>query len=132
MAPLDPPPLLRPRLLPIVAIDGPVASGKTAVGREMARRLGWQMLDTGIMYRALTWLALQRGLDLQDPAALTELARTTVITIADPPPGSDESASIFVDGVDATPHLREPRVDEGVSIVAAVAGVRGHMVEQQR
>jgi cytidylate kinase len=118
--------------LRVIAIDGPVASGKTVVGRELAQRIGWQMLDTGIMYRALTWLALETGTPIADPLALTNLAAATPVTVGKPHAGSIETASIFVDGRDATTHLRDQAVEANVSAVAAVPGVREHMVRQQR
>ena len=121
-----------PERLQVIAIDGPVASGKTVVGRAIAQRLGWAMLDTGVMYRALTWVALQRGTPLDDPKALTDLARSVEFRVAPPSPGSPETATVFVDNLDSTPHLRERAVEANVSPVAAVPGVRERMVELQR
>ncbi|MCZ6707289.1 MAG: (d)CMP kinase, partial [Chloroflexi bacterium] len=72
-------------LIRVIAIDGPVASGKTVVGRELAARLGWRMLDTGIMYRALTWYALREGIELEDHVKLAETARAVTIEIGAPP-----------------------------------------------
>jgi cytidylate kinase len=118
--------------LRVVSIDGPVASGKTVVGRVVAERLGWPMLDTGIMYRALTWAALERGVAIDDPAALTELAESVVLRVGKAAAKSVETAAIAVDGADATPHLRSKVVEDAVSDVAQVAGVRERMVEQQR
>ena len=118
--------------LSVIAIDGPVASGKTALGRRLAKRLGWRALDTGVMYRALTWLALERGVDLQDETALTRMAAETVLEVGPPTPGSEESATIRVGGRDATPHLRAPHVEASVSTIAAVPGVRRRLVQLQR
>lgn len=122
--------------LRVVAIDGPVASGKTVIGKAVAERLRWPMLDTGIMYRALTWAALERGLlsdpDHADPALLTQLAETVRLRVDDPAAGSVETASIRVDEDDATPHLRSRAVEAAVSAVASVPGVRQQMVEQQK
>ena len=122
--------------LRVIAIDGPVASGKTVIGRAVAKRLDWPMLDTGIMYRALTWAALEHGIPVgdggADPAALTRLAGEARLHLGPAPRGSVETASIAVDGVDATPHLRSKAVEDAVSAVASVAGVRECMVEQQR
>ena len=111
------------------------------MGRAIADRIRWRMLDTGIMYRALTWFALRQGIDLSNPAALTALAEDVEMqlkpapsrapeTVA--PSGLTETAVIEVNGCDATPHLRTPDVENGVSIVAAVPGVREHMVARQR
>ena len=119
----------RPR---VIAIDGPVASGKTAVGRALARRLGWPMLDTGIMYRAVTWAALARRVPLSDPAALTDLATRLRLEVGEAPADSVEMASIRVDGVDVTEHLRHKDVEDAVSQVAQVPGVRECMVDEQR
>lgn len=111
------------------------------MGRAIAGRIGWRMLDTGIMYRALTWFSLREGIDLGNPAVLTVLAESVDMQIQPapthtpdtaPPTGPAETAMIAVNGCDATPHLRTPDVEAGVSIVAAVPGVREHMVARQR
>lgn len=115
----------------LVAIDGPVASGKTEVGRALAARLGWALFDTGIMYRALTWLAQERRISLDDDVALAELANEAEVRII---PGGDPElpdVQIEINGVDATPHLREAAVESGVPIVAAVADLRRRLVELQ-
>lgn len=129
MAKADPP---TPTPLRVVAIDGPVASGKSVIGRRIADRLGWRLLDTGVMYRALTWLALERSVHLDDGEALTRLAEKTDMRFDPAPPNGPERAVVWLDGVDATPHVREPHVEASVSIVAAVAGVRRRMVQLQR
>ena len=104
----------------VVAIDGPVASGKTVIGKAVAERLRWPMLDTGIMYRALTWAAIQRGLlpdpAAADPAALVRLADEVELRVGARAAGSPETASIAVDGADATPHLRSKAVEDAVSV----------------
>ena len=111
-----------------IAIDGPVASGKTVVGRLLARRLGYRFLDTGTMYRAVTWGAIMRGIDLDDDDSLTRLASTLAMRlIADK--GEDR---LVVDGEDVTNHLRGQEVERGVSLVAKVSGVRSALVNQQR
>lgn len=111
-----------------IAIDGPVASGKTAVGRAVAGRLGLRFLDTGAMYRAVTWAAVQRGTGLDDPNALTELAESIEMLLV-----ADEAGDrLLVDGEDVTDHLRDRDVERGVSLVSAVSGVRTAMVSQQR
>jgi cytidylate kinase len=117
-------------LAAVIAIDGPVASGKTAVGLSLARLLGYRVVDTGMMYRAVTWLALQRGLDLNDEAALTALADAAVIELGQP--SANGSATLKIDGVDVTSSLREPEVDRNVSLVSRVPGVRTAMVRLQR
>ncbi len=115
-----------------IAIDGPVASGKTAVGSQVARRLGYRFIDTGVMYRALTWLALERKLGLQDEAGLVKLAESADLSVQPGPPDAPEACRVFVDGVDVTDRLRSPAVGEAVSLVSRVAGVRQAMVAMQR
>ena len=114
-----------------IAIDGPVAAGKSAVAVALAARLGYRFIDTGVMYRAVTWLALERGVDLDDEAALSRLAqdaRLDVESSADAPKGS----RVVIDGHDVTGELRSPEVGDAVSLVSRVAGVRTAMVERQR
>jgi len=111
-----------------IAIDGPVASGKTVVGRILARRLGYRFLDTGLMYRAITWLALKEGVPLEG-APLTELAAKARIRVVDQGEGNSR---IIVNGVDVTDELRSPVVEGAVSVVSAAPGLREVMVEHQR
>lgn len=115
-----------------IAIDGPAASGKSAVGSRVAARLGLPFVDTGTMYRAITWLALRRGVPITNRERLAELARTAQVEVSPPPPASREYATIHIDGLDATPHLREEAVERAVSPVSAVPEVRAVMVELQR
>jgi cytidylate kinase len=103
----------------------------------VARNLGYQFLDTGAMYRALTWMALKLGLDPEDEASMARLAANTVIEVTSPPPGSGgsqdiERCHVCVGGENATPHLRTPEVEANVSLVSRVAGVRREMVRLQR
>ena len=116
----------------VVAIDGPVASGKTAVGRELARRLGWRLFDTGIMYRAATWQAQRRGVYLDDEETVTELIRDSDFRLLPDSARDSVEMEVYVDGDDATPHLRDTAVESGVPTVAAIAGVRTLMVEIQQ
>jgi cytidylate kinase len=111
-----------------IAIDGPVASGKTVVGQAVARQLGIRFLDTGTMYRAFTWAALGRGIDHKDTLALTKLARDLDVRLV----LEGDRQALLVDGKDATPHLREPEVERAVSHVSAVRAVRTAMVSLQR
>ncbi len=115
-----------------IAIDGPAASGKSDVGNLLARRLGYLFIDTGAMYRALTWLALQRRLDPEDEEAMDRLATGTRMVVTPPRPGSTEQCRIRVDGEDATPHLRTPEVEASVSLVSRVPAVREALVRNQR
>lgn len=113
----------------IVAIDGPAGSGKSTVARLIARDRGFTYLDTGAMYRAVAYLALRRGVDLDDEEALTQIARQEPVSFGRTEQG-DQSVSIA--GLDVTRAIRTPEVDANVSRVARVAGVRREMVRQQR
>jgi cytidylate kinase len=114
----------------VIAIDGPGASGKSTVGRILARKLGYRFIDTGEMYRALTWLALDRRVDLSDEGMLARLAADARIEVA----GQDGKGynAVFVNGLDVTSEIRSPQVEAGVSQVSKVAGVRQALVAQQR
>ena len=109
----------------IVAIDGPAGAGKSTVARALAERLGFRYLDTGAMYRALTWLAMQRGLDLGDAEGLAQLARENPVLFSE-----DDRVSIA--GIDVTSSIRETRVDRMVPVVARHSAVREVMRERQR
>ena len=115
-----------------IAIDGPVASGKSAVGSRVAQALGYRFIDTGVMYRAITWLALERDIDLHDEAALTKLATDAQLTIEPGPPDAPEASRVQIDGIDVTDRLRSPAVGEAVSLVSRASGVRQAMVALQR
>jgi cytidylate kinase len=116
----------------LIAVDGSAASGKTSVGRMLAERLGYRFLDTGIMYRAITWAALERGIDPHDAEALAKLASAIDMRVVLPVPGSDEAARIRIDGADVTDKLRSPEVDDAVSAVSQAAGVRDALVRRQK
>ena len=114
-----------------IAIDGPVAVGKSAVGGLIAERLGYRFVDTGMMYRALAWLALKRRIDLDDGEALGRMGAEASIELS---LGSGETPAgrITVDGVDVTDELRSPEVGWAVSLVSRVPRVREAMVALQR
>jgi len=116
----------------VIAIDGPAAAGKSTVGRKIGIQLGYPFLDTGAIYRAMTWAALHRGVDLSDEDTLSELAVSLNIEIGPPTPESIEPSTIFVDGQDVTRFLRQPEVEAAVSLVSRVAGVRNALVKLQR
>lgn len=116
----------------LVAIDGPVASGKTAVGRALASRLGWRLFDTGIMYRAATWLAERNGTYLDDGESVAELIRKSDFNLSPSKESDSAELDVVVNGENATPFLREPAVESGVPTVAAIAEVRALMVEIQQ
>ncbi|MGQ9572157.1 MAG: (d)CMP kinase [Dehalococcoidia bacterium] len=115
-----------------IAIDGPSASGKSSVGYLVAKRLRYTFLDTGAMYRALTWLALQRGVHLEDEKGLGRLARQVNMKLGPPSAASSERCTIWVDGEDLTPVLRRPEVEAAVSLVSRVPQVRRALVALQR
>ena len=111
-----------------LAIDGPAASGKSVVGKKVARRLGCRFLDTGAMYRAITWASLEREIALTSTCDLSALASGAELRLL---AAADEDR-LFLDGEDITDRLRLPEVDARVSAVSAVSGVRKALVEQQR
>ena len=116
----------------IIAIDGPAASGKTTLGRRLADSLGYLFFDTGVMYRAVTWGALQRGLEINDEAAVTNLAETAQIDVCPPSKDDGRACDVLLDGVDITWETRRPDVEANVSPVSAYRGVRQAMATQQR
>ena len=112
----------------VVAIDGPSGSGKSTVARGVARALGLRYLDTGAMYRAVTWLALHERIALDDASALTALAERADLDLTTTP----DPVKVHADGHDVTEAIRGPEVTAAVSKVSAVAGVRVAMVARQR
>ena len=116
----------------IIAIDGPAASGKSTLGRRLADSLGYLFFDTGVMYRAVTWLALQRGLDVYDEATVSALAESMQIDVLPASKRDGRVCDVIVEGKDITWAARRPEVDRNVSIVAAYRDVRRAMTEQQR
>ena len=120
------------RLPRTIAIDGPSASGKSSVGYLVAERLGYLFLDTGATYRALTWLALQRRVHLEDEEGLVRLAAQVDMNLGPPAAESCERCTIWVDGEDLTGVLRQPEVERGVSLLSRVPQVRRAMVALQR
>ncbi|MBI4304363.1 MAG: (d)CMP kinase [Chloroflexi bacterium] len=114
-----------------IAIDGPGGAGKNSVGRLLAKRLGYRIIDTGAMYRALTWKLLRLGIDLGDEEELSRLARETEIDLV-PGLGGDEDCRVKVSGIDVSSHIRGEDVERYVSQVSKAPGVRDAMVAQQR
>lgn len=116
----------------IIAIDGPAASGKSTLGLRLAGALGYLFFDTGVMYRAVTWLALNQGLDVNDEAAVTALAEKTQIDVAPASTSDGRACDVLVEGRDITWETRLPEVDANVSLVSAYRGVRSALSKQQR
>lgn len=114
----------------VIAIDGPVASGKSAVGLALSRDLGYRLVDTGMIYRALTWLALERGIDLQDEEALTAMAKGASFGLSEP--NEQGRTGVIIEGTEVTDFLRLPEVDRGVPLVSRVPGVREATLTFQR
>jgi cytidylate kinase len=113
---------------PVIAIDGPSGSGKSSTARGVARRLGLDFLDTGAMYRAATWLALQRGVDLNDSAVVADLVRRAVMDIEMDP----DQPTIAIEGTDVSEAIRAPEVSAAVSAIATNLDVRDDLVARQK
>lgn len=128
--PSGPPPGVHPAT--IIAIDGPAASGKSTLGARLAQALGFLFFDTGVMYRAVTWLALQQGVSVDDAAALTRLAEAADIDVRPPSVDDGRACDVLVNGRDVTWEIRRPVVDANVSPVSIVPGVRAALTAQQR
>jgi cytidylate kinase len=107
----------------VIAIDGPAGSGKSTVARAVAEKLGWSFLDTGAMYRAVTWEALERGIDINDEAAAAAVAREVTLTTL---------PRVTVNGRDVQDEIRSDRINVAVSVIAANPQVRASMVARQR
>jgi len=112
----------------VVAVDGPAASGKSTVSKLLAKKLGFIYVDSGAMYRAVTWQALEMGVDVTDNIAVIGMMHTIKISFEI----VDGAARMLINGVDPGDKIREPRVAEKVSIVAAIPEVRQILVQQQR
>lgn len=116
----------------IIAIDGPAASGKSTIGLRLANALGYLFFDTGVMYRAITWLALERGIDVRDEVAVTALAEKEQIDLAPASKADGRACDVLVNGQDITWETRTRQVDENVSLISAYRGVRKALTQQQR
>lgn len=108
----------------IVTIDGGVASGKSAVGKRVAERLGLPFVDSGLMYRAITRLAAQRGIDPHDTTAMTKLAESTTFRV--------DGERVWADGVELTDGIYDTDYSDALPVVSATPGVRKALVDQQR
>jgi len=115
-----------------IAIDGPAASGKSTIGELLARRLGYVYLDTGVMYRAVTWAALAHDIAIEDEAAVTALAERLKIDVVLPTVHDGRQYTVLADGQDVTWEIRSPEVNRAVSPVSTYPGVRAALSAQQR
>ncbi len=116
----------------IIAIDGPAASGKSTLGLKLAQALHYLFFDTGVMYRAVTWLVLDRGIDVNDEAAVTTLAEGMPIEVASASIPDGRACDVLVNGKDITWETRDRKVEANVSQVSAYRGVRAALTQQQR
>jgi len=116
----------------IIAIDGPAASGKSTLGLKIAKELGYLFFDTGVMYRAVTWIALDHDIDVKDETKITALAEQTPIDVAPASKSDGRACDVLVAEKDISWEIRLPAVDANVSVVSAYRGVRAALSRQQR
>ncbi len=116
----------------IIAVDGPAASGKSTLGLRIAETLGYLYFDTGVMYRAITWIALRSRISVSDQLAITALAEDTQVEVGPPSIDDGRGYDVMVQGQDITWEIRRPEVDANVSVVSAYPGVRRALSAQQR
>lgn len=115
-----------------ITIDGPAAAGKSTIGSKLAQRLNYLYFDTGVMYRAVTWAALHRGLNISNQEEITALAQQLRIDVLPPNVDDGRQYTILADDQDVTWLIREAAVEAGVSPVSTYPGVREALVAQQR
>lgn len=115
--------------VPVLTVDGPSGSGKGTISRFVAERLGWHLLDSGALYRAVGYAASMAGLDLSDAEAMTRCAETTKITFRDPKDGGE--TRVYVNSHDSTDELRTETVGAVASAIAAIPSVRAALVDKQ-
>jgi len=118
------------KAIPVLAIDGPSGSGKGTISRAVADALGWHLLDSGALYRAIGFAAGEEGIDLSDADAVTRCAETTKISFRDPKDGHE--TRVIVNGHDATDELRTETAGAAASAIAAIPGVRSALFDKQR
>jgi cytidylate kinase len=115
-----------------IAIDGPAASGKTTLAKLIADDLGYLFFDTGVMYRAVTWISIKRGVDLKAEQLISSLANSIRIDVSPPSKNDGRDTDVIVDGEDITWEIRKNNVDSNVSLVSSYLGVRDALTTQQR
>jgi len=111
----------------IIAIDGPAAVGKSTMGKLIARELGYTYIDTGAIYRAITWKVLKNNIDINDENMISDIVSKTYITIS-----LKDYYHIFVDGEDVTEKIRDPKIDRNVSQIARLPKIRRQLIHLQR
>jgi cytidylate kinase len=116
----------------IIAIDGPAASGKTTIANRLAEKWGYLFFDTGVMYRAVTWAAMDKGVSTKDELKVSKLAQEVKIDVLPPSRDDGRDYDVLADGIDVTWLIRNPMVDKKVSRVSAYPGVRKALTAQQR
>ena len=116
----------------IIAIDGPAASGKSTLAKRLAEHLNYLYFDTGVMYRAVTWIVIQRGVAINDEATVTKLAENVAIDVQPPSVDDGRDNDVLVEAQDITWDIRQPDVEANVSVVSAYPGVRKALSAQQR
>jgi cytidylate kinase len=115
-----------------IAIDGPAASGKSSIGQELANQLGYLFLDTGLMYRAVTWVALNQNIEISDEKRISAVAKNTDISIQPPSVKDNRQCDVIINKQDVTKFIHGQNVNDNVSRVSAYAGVREALTAQQR
>ena len=111
-----------------IAVDGPAGAGKSSISKIVAKKLGYLYIDTGAMYRSVTWAVLHNHIDVNNQKAVEALLPELDLTME----ASDDSCKVFIAGQDVTDFIRTPQVNNAVSIVASYKGVRQYLVERQR
>ncbi len=114
----------------VIAIDGPGGAGKSTVALKLAEKLGYKYLDTGAMYRALTYKILKENININNKEKVIELAQNTKITFT--PSKENKKQRILIDNKDVTEHIRNEKIDKNVSMVAQIKGIREYLVKQQQ
>jgi len=115
-----------------IAIDGPAASGKSTIGKLLAQELDYIFVDTGIMYRAVTWATIECGIDVNDEEKVTKIAQNVKLEIRPPQTNDGRDFDVLVDGTDVTWLIREAKINNNVSLVSMYKGVRSALTNQQR